>query len=322
MARKIGINAPFLDDGLKAKIEAEAQAHGFETIYFKDNQEACAGSDGCEVLFGSFPTEAIKGDKALKWIHCSFAGVDKVVSDDIYPNENVIVTNSAGGYGVTISEHMIAVTLMMMRRMPEYAELTAQRGWRIIGNIHSIMNSVITIVGMGDIGTNFARRVKAMGAACVRGVRRTDKPGPDCYDEVYTIDNLDEAIKGADVVALCVPGTDETTHLIDQRRLSLMKDGAYLVNVGRGWAIDQPALIKALESGKLAGAALDVTVPEPLPKDDPLWSAPNILITPHVSGNMSLDITRELVTGMFCKNIGKYARGEKLDNLVDRKAGY
>ena len=101
-----------------------------------------------------------------------------------------------------------------------------------------------------------------------------------------------------------------------------MKDGAYLLNVGRGWAIDQPALIKALESGKLRGAALDVTVPEPLPKDDPLWDAPNIIITPHVSGNMSLDVTRELAVDMFCKNLERYARGEALHNVVDLKIGY
>jgi len=319
---KIGINAAFLDESLITKINEVASANGFETVYFADNDDAVKNSDGCEVMFGNFPPEAIKANKSLKWLACSFAGVDKVVSDELYANPDVIVTNSAGGYGITISEHMICVTLMMMRRMPEYAELVANRGWKIIGDIKSIMRSTVTIVGMGDIGTNYAKRVKAMGAACVRGVRRTQKPGPDCYDEVYTIDQLDEAIKGADVVALCVPGTDATTHLIDERRLSLMKDGAYLVNVGRGWAIDQPALIKALESGKLAGAALDVVVPEPLPADDPLWSAPNILITPHVSGNMSLDITREIVVDMFCNNIPRYVKGEPMTNLVDRKAGY
>lgn len=322
MAGKIGINAYFLDEGLTKRINDVAAANGFETVYFSGNEDAEKNSDGCEVLFGSFPQAAITNDKALKWLHCSFAGVDKVVDDAIYANADVIVTNSAGGYGVTISEHMIAVTLMMMRRMPEYTKLVAERGWKIIGDIDSILDSVITIVGMGDIGTNFARRVKAMGAKTVRGVRRTNKPSPDCYDEVYTTENLDEALKDADVVALCVPGTDATTHMIDARRLSIMKDGAYLVNVGRGWAIDQPALIKALETGKLKGAALDVTVPEPLPQDDPLWSAPNILITPHVSGNMSLEITRDLVVSMFCTNIEKYAKGETLNNLVDRKVGY
>lgn len=321
MAR-IGIQAAFLDAELKKKIEDTAAANGFEVCYFQNDEEALSGSDGCEVLFGSFKPASIKADNALKWLHCSFAGVDKVVDDEIYPNPDVIVTNSAGGYGVTIAEHMICVTLMMMRRMPEYMAQTARHGWGLVGEIDSIMRSTITIVGMGDIGTNFARRAKALGAACIRGVRRTQKPGDPVYDEVYTIDRLDEAIQGADVVALCVPGTEATTHLIDAHRLSLMKDGAYLVNVGRGWAVDQPALIAALEAGKLRGAALDVVVPEPLPADDPLWNAPNILITPHVSGNMTLDITREKVVDMFCENIAHYAKREKLRNLVDRKAGY
>lgn len=319
---KIGINAAFLDEGLKARINAATSAYGHEVVYFENDEEALQGSDGCEILFGNFKPEAITADKTLKWLHCSFAGVDKFTSDDIYANPDVIVTNSAGGYGVTIAEHMICVALMMMRRMPEYMAQTAKHGWGIIGEIDSIMRSTITIVGMGDIGTNFARRAKAMGASCIRGVRRTKKPGDAAYDEVYTIDQLDEAIQGADIVALCVPGTDATTHLIDAHRLSLMKDGAYLINVGRGWAVDQPALIQALESGKLRGAALDVVVPEPLPVDDALWNAPNVLITPHVSGNMTLDVTRDLVVDMFCENIEHYSKGEPLRNLVDRKAGY
>ena len=322
MARTIGIHAAFLDDGLKARINAAAAENGFEVVYFKDKDDAVAHSDGCEVLYGGFPAEAIKGDKALKWLGVSSAGVDNIVSDDLYPNPDVLVTNSAGGYGVTISEHLICTTLMMMRRMPEYAARVAKHQWGLVGEIHSLMRSTVTIVGKGDIGTNFAKRCKAMGAACVRGVRRTNKPGPECFDETYTIEHLDDAIQGADVVALCVPGTDATSHLIDERRLGLMKDGAYLLNVGRGWAIDQPALIRALESGKLAGAAIDVTVPEPLPVDDPLWNAPNLLLTPHVSGNMTLNITRELVIDIFVENIGRYARGEKLRNLVDRKLGY
>lgn len=321
MAR-IGINASFLDETLKEKLDAAAKAYGFETVYFSDNDDACHRSDGCEILFGNFPHAAIKGDSTLKWLHCSFAGVDRVISDDIYPNQNVVVTNSAGGYGVTISEHMIAVMLMMMRRMPEYASLVANRDWRIIGDIRSIERSVVTVVGMGDIGTKFATKVKALGAAKVKGVRRTKKPSPECYDEVYTVEDLDAAIKDSDVVALCVPGTDATKHLMDEHRFSIMKDGSYLINVGRGGAVDQVALKKALESGKLAGAALDVTTPEPLPKNDPLWDAPNIIITPHISGNMSLDITRELVVEMFCENLKRYASGEKLNNIVDRKIGY
>ena len=322
MAVKIGINAPFLDEELTMKIKNTAEKHGFETVFFANNEDACKNSNGCEVLFGSFPLEAIKSDKSLKWLQCSFAGVDKVIDDSLYEGRDVVITNAAGAYGITISEHIITVILMMLRRMPEYGRLVADREWKLIGNINSIMGSRITVVGMGDIGTNFAKRAKALGASLVRGVRRTNKPSDKCYDEVYLTDNLDEAVKDVDIVVLCVPGTDATTHMIDERRLSLMKDGSYIVNVGRGWAIDQPALIRALESGKLAGAALDVAVPEPLPKDDPLWNAPNILITPHVSGNMSLGITRHKAVNIFCSNLERYAKGERLGNIIDRKAGY
>ena len=160
-----------------------------------------------------------------------------------------------------------------------------------------------------------------MGAT-VRGVRRTVQEKPDWCDEVYTIDQLQEAVKGADVVALCLPGTQSTRKVLDQAVIDAMDQDAYVINVGRGTAVDQEALYEALKSGKLAGAALDVADPEPLPQDHFLWDAPNLVLTPHVSGNMSLAKTCQLVIDIFLRNLEHWTKGEVLEHVVDIAQGY
>lgn len=187
-----------------------------------------------EIIFGMVPRGVLKDAGALRWMQCSFAGVDAYCDRSLYTHP-ITLTNASGAYGITISEHMVVTLLMLMRRMPEYHEMQKRREWYCVGEVKSVMNSVITVVGIGDIGSNFAKRVRAMGAT-VRGVRRSQGPKPDFVDEVYTVDRLDEAIAGADVVALCLPGTRETQKIFDRERLLKMKEGAILLNVGRGSA--------------------------------------------------------------------------------------
>lgn len=320
MARMIGINGSFLSEADKNKIVVMAQQLGFSCQFF-NGAIPVAAIEQCEVLFGSFPVDLLKQAKALKWLQCSFAGVDKIKDSGLFAKDEVLLTNAAGAYGLTISEHMICVLLMLMRRMPEYMEMMKNREWRQAGNVKSIYGSCITIVGMGDIGSNFGQRVKAMGAK-VRGVRRTVKEKPQWADEVYTVEDLDKAISGADVVALCLPSTQDTQFIMNKERLQKMQEGSILINVGRGSAIDQEALYDALCNGPLGGAAIDVTVPEPLPTDHPLWQAKNLILTPHISGNMSLPKTCENVLQIFLENLKRYAKKEELTHLVDKKLGY
>lgn len=321
MARVIGINVPFMNEAREQRVRAAAAKLGFEIRLYNDEQARQEGLGDCEVLFGMFPVETLKDAHVLCWFHCSFAGVDRFLSDSVYPHEGVVLTNSSGAYGIAISEHLVCTLLMLLRRMPEYTAIQKARHWYSVGEIRSVYNSVITVVGMGDIGGNFAHRVKAMGAK-VRGVRRTVKPKPDYVDEVYLIQDLDQAIDGADVVVLCVPGTKETQQIMTRQLFEKMKPGAIFMNVGRGNAVDQEALCEGLCSGRLGGAAIDVAQPEPLPCDHPLWSAPNIIITPHVSGNMALPLTCDLLVDIFLDNLKRYAAGEELAHIVDRKAGY
>ena len=177
------------------------------------------------------------------------------------------------------------------------------------------------VLGMGDIGGEFGRRVKALGAHVI-GVRRTDTRCPDYADEVHLTADLDRLLPLADVVAVTLPGTKETAGLLDRRRIGLMKPGAVVLNVGRGIVIDTEALCDALESGHLGGAGLDVTDPEPLPPDHRLWDIPNAVITPHISGFYHLPETLERIIQISASNLKAFAEGKPLRNIIDFSTGY
>ena len=321
MSKTIAIHISFYNDRWEKVITEGIRKLGYEPRFLNGEEVTLEDIQDCEILFGMFPPELLAQCPNLRWMQCSFAGVDKYAKPGVFASPDVVLTNASGAYGITIAEHMICVLLMMMRRMPEYQALIAKRGWEIIGDIRSIYDSTVTIVGMGDIGSNFGRRLKAMGAT-VRGVRRTAQAKPDWCDQAYTMDQLEEAVKGADVVALCLPGTQNTQNVLNAAVLNAMAQDAYVINVGRGTAVDQQALYDALKSGKLAGAALDVAVPEPLPQDHFLWDAPNLILTPHVSGNMSLAKTCQLVIDIFLRNLEHWTKKEAREHVVDIGQGY
>lgn len=321
MSRIIGVCIPFLNEDRKNKILETAKPFGFEVKFIDYDNVTQDDIDSCEVLFGMAKRKIVANAKNLKWMQASFAGVDKYVNLDNIKSGDVVLTNATGAYGITIAEHMITVLLMLMRRMPEYFELQNEKAWKMVGEIKSIMNSTITVVGFGDIGENFAKRAKSMGAT-IRGVRRNADKKSEFADEMYSSDKLLEAIDGADVIALCLPETDKTKHIIAAKEIEKMNNDAIVINVGRGTAIDENALIEALNNNKIGGAALDVFEKEPLSNESPLWDCKNTIITPHISGNTSLPLTCDIVVDIFCKNLIKYANNEKLNNLIDVSKGY
>ena len=160
-----------------------------------------------------------------------------------------------------------------------------------------------------------------LGAAKIVGLSRSGKPHP-AFDEVYPISALDDVLPRTKILVMALPSTPETVHILNRERIALLPADACVINVGRGTALDQKALAEALNSGKLAGAALDVMDPEPLPQDDPLWDARNIILTPHVSGNMTLGYTCDENVARFCADLENYAAGRPLAGLVDRNRGY
>ena len=194
--------------------------------------------------------------------------------------------------------------------------------WTAPMEMRSIQGSPITCLGTGDICTTFARKAKLLGAGPITGVNRSGRADPSVYDRVLPISRVDEVLLEAHVLVMALPGTQETAGVLSRERIALLPQDALVLNVGRGTAVDQEALMDALNRERIAGAALDVMVPEPLPQDHPLWQARNLVLTPHISGNMSLGYTRDRAVEIFCKNLTRYAAGEPLHHLVDRSRGY
>ena len=323
MSRNICIYQEFLTDAHKAQIQKTAEELGFAPHFFTLDQfeEAKACVQDCEILYAHSPDLLRAAPATLKWYCCSFAGVDPYCKDPaIFANPDCILTNS-NVYGVTIAEHVVMVTLMLLRRMPEYEEVVRNRSWSNQLPIRSIRDNEFTILGTGNIGVNVADRMRGMGAAKIIGLSRSGRPHP-VFDEVHPIADLDKVLPDTKILVMALPGTAETIHILNRERIALLPKDAYIINVGRGTAIEQEPLIEALNEGRIAGAALDVMDPEPLPHDHPLWSAKNLILTPHVSGNMTLGYTCDTNVAMFCEDLKNYAAGKPLNGFVDRTKGY
>ena len=320
MSRIICVVNEFITDAHRRQIDAAAEKHGFSVRYYQTKADASGHLADCEVLFGHWRS-LLKEAPMLKWYCCSYAGVDPYQPPFRFP-EGVLLTNSSGAYGVTISEHIMMVTLMLQRRMLDYAQIVRDRGWTNDLPVRSIQGSRLTLLGTGDIGTTFAQRAKALCPASVTGVNRSGRVPDPVYDRVMPMAELDRVLPETDILVMSLPSTQETVGVLSRERLALLPESAILVNVGRGSAIDQDALMDALNAGRLAGAALDVMTPEPLPADHPLWTTKNLLITPHVAGNMTLGYTCNKTVSMFCDDLENYAEGRPLKHLVDLKRGY
>ena len=304
------------------KLRDTAASCGFSVDFYAENMLSPELAAQYEVLYGLPSPKLLPLMTNLKWFHSAAAGVDAYVKEGLYVDPNAVLTNSAGAYGATISEHIIMVILMLLRQYPYFDEIVRARNWVQEVPMRSIAGSRITVLGTGDIGTTFAKKAKALGAAHICGVRRSAKPAPDCYDKMVTYKELDSVLPDTEILVMALPGTSETVEILNRERIALLPPNAIVVNVGRGSAIEQQALIDALNEQRIAGAALDVMVPEPLPKDHPLWSTKNLLLTPHCSGNFSLGLTEDINVDQFCENLVLYNRGEPLKHLVDRELGY
>lgn len=268
------------------------------------------------VIIGA-PDPALLGQaEKLEWLQLSIAGADAYAAPGVLPPD-VVLTNAVGAYGLTVSEHMLAQTLSVIRRFGQYGRNQVRHEWRHMGRISSIEGSVIAVLGLGDIGGSYARKVKALGAYVI-GLRQHQRPKPDWLDEQYTIDRLDEILPRADIVAMVLPGGEGTYHIMDGDRLGRMKPGAFLINAGRGGAVDPAALKAALREGRLGGAALDVTEPEPLPPEDELWDFDNVILTPHAAGHLFLPETLNRIVAIAGDNLSRRVRGEPLRNKVAR----
>ena len=284
MNEKIGVIIDFLTPAYEKTLRDTAARCGYDIVFFPSSKAAEGNVDDCTILYGHPSQRVIAGARNLKWYASCWAGVDRFCRDDLYQNPDCLLTNASGAYGTTIAEHSVMVSLMLLRRQMEYTEIIREGDWRVLpGGIHSLHGARVTCLGTGDIGTEFARRVRAFHPASLTGVSRSGRANAD-FDAVHPVTELDQLLPETDLLFM--------------------------------------SLIAALDSDHLAGAALDVVVPEPLPADHPLRKAKNLLLTPHVAGNMTLGYTCERNVQLFCENLENYAAGRPMHHLVDRRKGY
>ena len=272
------------------------------------------------VIVGNIPADLIQASPALELLQLSSAGTDAYIVSGVLAKSTVL-TNATGAYGKAVSEHAFAMALMLQKKLHLYRDAQNAHTWTDRGTVCSMGDATVLVVGLGDIGLRFARMCKAMGAHTI-GVKRRPGDCPEGVDELWLTDKLDELLPRADVVASFLPGTGDTRGMYDGERFSRMKPGAVFINCGRGNAVNAEALAEALESGRLGAAGIDVTDPEPLPEDSPLWAIENLVITPHVSGFYHLPETFERIVEIAAENLGHWSRGETLRNIVDFKTGY
>lgn len=318
--RKGYIIGDFLTDGNVERMLATGRKLGFDLVYYATEQEAEDRISDGEILYAETPEPAL-GMPELKWIHGAYAGADRFVKTGLFGPGRIMYTNSSGAYGRAISEYVIMVTLMMMRSITKYMKAVNRGEWPGGITARSIYGSRISVLGTGDIGRNTAQRFRELGAAAVEGFSRSGKAA-EGFDSVFRIDEIRGRLGRTDVLVLCLPHTSETAGIFDDTLIEALPDTAYVVNVGRGSAVDQEALVRALNEGRLAGAALDVMEPEPLPEEHILRQAENLVLTPHISGDMTMRRTVDITVDIFCENLKRFANGEDLLNLVDVEAGY
>ena len=317
---KVYVIADFLSEKNKADIFETCTECGYEAAFYDGEGEANGRVSDGDIVYCS-NERLLPQMKALKWVHSSNAGVEPFIRTGLFGNGKALLTNSSGAYGLAISEHIIMTALMLMRRMPEYLASSVKHEWHKHLSIRSIVGSNIAIVGTGDLGSTAAEKFRALGASSVTGFNRSGR-GNDAFDRIYRFEEFAGHIAGTDLVVMCVPGTPETEKLMDEEKLAAIPDKAFFINVGRGTTVDQDALLDALNEKRIAGAALDVMEPEPLPQDHPLWNAPNTIITPHCSGDMGLEYTIDKTVEFFIENLKRYAKGHELINLVNPSEGY
>lgn len=318
---KIVVINRLLKDTHKEQIRKAAAKAGGSLLFAESEDDIPSDWQDCDIIYG-FGVNNAKTNKNLKWFAAPSAGVDFLLKPGFFANENCLVTNSSGAYGVTIAEHIIAVTLMMMRKLDYSYSESLKGNWTGPRPQKSLKDCRILVLGTGDIGCCFARRAKAFEPESITGVSRSGNCSDPAFDSVKKVTELDSLLPSADLLVMSLPDTPETRDILNRDRIALLPEGAYVVNVGRGSAIDEDALCDSLNSGKLGGAALDVFKTEPLPSDSKLWNTKNLLITPHVAGNLTLEHTLSVNVDMFCKNLINYAEGQPLDNLIDKAKGY
>jgi len=302
--------------------EVDAAISGVELIAVRSEDEAIAQAADADAIIGSCAGRVVSAAPKVMWIQIFSAGAEHCVAVDRIRSEQVILTNMQKMSSPVIAEHVIAMTLALARGLPHFSKTMPQGKWSrrsaITDEMQSIAGKTMLVVGLGGIGTEVARRAAALDMRVI-GTRRSSREGPDFVDYVGLSDELYELAGQADFIVNALPLTPATTGIIDEHFFAAAKSGTHFINVGRGGTVVTDDLVAALRSGKVAGAGLDVTDPEPLPGDHPLWQFDNVIITPHVASRGANRARHKLLA---IENLRRFVAGDALLNVVDPKLGY
>jgi D-2-hydroxyacid dehydrogenase (NADP+) len=264
----------------------------------------------------------IEAAPKLRWVQMLSTGVNGVPFDLL--RERGIVLTNAGAYGPNMADHTMAFMLMLSRQIPQILRRQEKERWlkkdKPIPDPGELDGQTLLIIGLGGIGLETAKRAAAFGMRIIATRRHMDRAAPDYVHELHPIEALDDLLPRADWINVSVPYTADTTDLIGDREFGLMRDGVHMLCLARGGIINTDALLRALDSGKVAGAGLDVTDPEPLPDDHPLWDYPNVIITPHSSGQS--EAAHRRLGELVADNAQRFLLQQPLRNIVDLELRY
>jgi phosphoglycerate dehydrogenase-like enzyme len=308
----------YLTPDEKAQVQSAAPDARIESTH--EVADMLRLAEDAEVLFaGHFNAEVMAAAPKLKWVQVGSAGVEGYLFPE-WLDSDVILTSSSGVFDKPIAETMLAMMFAFTRRLHLYRDRQREKKWDRSPQMYDLEGKTLGVVGLGAIGYELAQKVQSLGMRVIGIKRSVPNRPPKGVEWVGGLDRILDLAKESDHMAVTLPNTPATRHAINREVLAVMKPTAYLYNIGRGITLEQEALIEALQNGQIAGAGLDVTTPEPLPADHPLWSLENVILTPHVSGLSPR--TRERQIAHFADNLRRYVAGEPLKSVVDREAGY
>ena len=284
----------------------------------KDLAQQIADADA---IFGTITPELMRAQKKLKWVQIYSAGAENYMFPE-FVNSPIVLTNCKIVQGPNIADHAMALLLTLTRGMYQAIPLKSREEWlrgKYPFTTIELTDKTAVIIGLGGIGTQIAQRARAFGMR-VLAVDPKDIPITTMVERIVTPDRLNDVLPQADVVFMSAPHTKETEGMMGMAQFGMMKKGSYFIAVSRGKTYDSNALVKALDEKRLAGAGLDVTNPEPLPKGHPLWKFENVIITPHIAGGSDLVQGRRMA--LFKENLRRFVAGKTLLNVVDKQKGY
>jgi phosphoglycerate dehydrogenase-like enzyme len=284
-----------------------------------DRSKVAAQLADADGVIGPFDLKLLASAPKLKWIQSESAGVENFMALPGFAQSRIVLTNNKILQGPEIADHALGMLLALIRGIATAARGGSEDWNQKNYNPIELRGKTAVIVGVGGIGTQIALRLNASGMTVI-GVDPKDIPFTTYLARTVAPDRLDSVLPQADVVLLSAPLTPKSRKMMGPREFELMKPNSYFIAVSRGGLYDTDALVKALDSKKLAGAGLDVTDPEPLPKGHPLWKFPNVLITPHIAGRSDGENAR--YEALYIENLKRFAAGELLLNLVDKEKGY